>query len=451
MRRKKVIMKISLREKTAYSVGSIGNNLINGLMTTYLIVFYTDYMLLPAFTISILFLTAKIWDGINDPIMGIIIDNTNTRFGKFRPYLLFMPLIVGIFTVLCFFNPGLGVTGNTVWAFVTFILFGMSFTAMDIPYWAMTPSLTQDTDERSKIVTMSRTFAMAGFFIAVVAVYPILVDSFGGGSRGWTLTAALFSVVGILLTLLTFFNTKERIVVKRKKRQTLSDVRILMKANTPLLILMIALFAVEVSNITKIVFPVYYFEHNLQMKGILPVFLAVYALSSLTGGIISPFISKKTGKKRCAIAGVIVMGLSGILHYLSGYSSLLPIIIFNGIGALGFGASNIAMMSMLTDTVEYGEWKTGNRAEGMVYSTNVFKSKMAAALGGVIGSAALGAFGYKAGIVLPESTLGGIHMMISLVPGLLALSGIIPLLKYKLTEAKYEKILQLNLREKEKV
>ncbi|MBI9108681.1 MAG: MFS transporter [Spirochaetales bacterium] len=437
-------MKISLKEKTAYSVGSIGNNLINGMMGTYLIVFYTDYMLLPAFTISILFLTAKIWDGINDPIMGMIIDNTNTRFGKFRPYLLFMPLIVGIFTVLCFVNPGLGTTGNTVWAFATFILFGMGFTAMDIPYWSMTPALTQDIDERSKIVTMSRTFAIAGFFIAVVAVYPILVDSFGGGNKGWTLTAALFSVIGIILTLITFFNTKERIVVKRKKRQSLSDVRMLMKANTPLLILMLALFAIEVSNITKIVFPVYYFEHNLQMKGILPVFLGIYALSTLTGGILSPFISKKTGKKTCAIAGVIVMGLSGFLHYFSGYSSILPIIVFNGIGALGFGAANIAMMSMLTDTVEYGEWKTGNRAEGMVYSTNVFKSKMAAALGGVIGSAALGAFGYKAGIALPESTLSGLHLMISLVPGALALAGIYPLLKYNLTEEKYEEILRMN-------
>ncbi len=438
-------MKIPLREKAAYSVGSIGNNLINGLMTTYLIVFYTDYLLLPAFTISILFLTAKIWDGINDPIMGMIIDNTNTRFGKFRPYLLFMPLIVGIFTVLCFLNPRLGVTGNTVWAFVTFILFGMSFTAMDIPYWAMTPALTQDIDERSKIVTMSRTFAMAGFFIAVVAAYPILVDSFGGGSSGWTRTAVLFSVVGIILTLITFFNTKERIVVKRKKKQTLSDVLKHMKANTPLLILMIALFAVEVSNITKIIFPVYYFEHNLQMKGMLPVFLAVYAMSSLIGGIISPFISRIFGKKRCAIAGVIVMGLAGVLHYFIGYSSLLPIIIFNGIGALGFGASNIAMMSMLTDTVEYGEWKTGNRTEGMVYSTNVFKSKMAAAIGGVIGSSALGIIGYKSGILLPESTLRGMHLMISFVPGLLALAGIIPLLKYTLTEEKYEEILQTNL------
>ena len=321
---------------------------------------------------------------------------------------------------------------------------------MDIPYWAMTPSLTQDIDERSRIVTMSRTFAMAGFFIAVVVAYPILVDTFGGGNTGWTLTAALFAGLGVLLTLITFFNTKERITVKRTKRQSLSDVRILIKANTPLLILMLSLFAIEVSNITKIVFPVYYFEHNLNMKGILPLFLGVYAVATLAGGLISPLISKKTGKKRCAVAGIILMALGGILHYLSGYSSLVTIIIFNGIGAVGFGASNIALMSMLTDTVEYGEWKTGNRAEGMVYSTNVFKSKMAAALGGVIGSAALGAFGYKAGILLPERTLGGIHLMISLVPGAIALLGIIPLLKYRLTEEKYEEILSLNNRMKEK-
>jgi len=229
-------------EKWSYTMGSLGNNLIYGLVATFLVKFYTDYMLLPVLSITVLFLVARIWDGINDPIMGFIVDKTKTKYGRFRPYLLFMPWIVGLFTILCFVNPGFSTTGKIIWAYITYILFGMSFTAMDIPYWSMTPALTQDITERSKIVTLSRTIASVGYFAGMVAAYPILTDLFGGGNKGWTLTAALFAVIGIALTLVAFKNTNERHTVERKDKYTFLTMLNQFKINKPLMILMIGLF-----------------------------------------------------------------------------------------------------------------------------------------------------------------------------------------------------------------
>ncbi len=432
---------INASGKFAYAFGALGNNLIYGLVATFLVKFYTDYMLLPTLAITALFLIARIWDGINDPIMGYIVDNTKTRFGKFRPYLLFAPWFVGLFTVLCFVNPGFSTAGKIAWAYVTYILFGMSFTAMDIPYWAMTPALTQDIQERSGIVTFSRTIASVGYFIGMVVAYPILTNAFGGGNMGWTWTAVTFAAVGILFTLIAFANTKERFTVKSQDKYTLKKMLNQFKINTPLLILILALFFVEVANAVKIIFPTYYFENNLNMGNMISIFLALYAVMLIIGSVSAPFVMKRLGKRNTAIIGTALMGGFSIAHYLVGYSSVTAIMVVNAFAAFGYGLGNIAMMSMLTDTVEYGQWKSGVRAEGMVFSTNILKTKIATAIGGMIGTLGLAYYAYAPNTVLPKTTLEGLHTMIALIPGILALLGIIPLLKYKISEEMYQKIL----------
>lgn len=432
---------LSKKEKVSYSFGAFGNNLIYGLVATYLIKFYTDYLLIPALAITALFIVARIWDAINDPFMGYLVDNTDTKFGRFRPYLLFTPWLVGLFAILCFVNPGFSTTGNIIWAFATYILFGMAFTAMDIPYWSMTPALTQDITERSSIVTTSRTVASVGYFLGMILAYPILVDAFGGDSLGWTATAIVFSAIGIFFTLVTFANTKERHTVKKKGKYTVKDMFNQFKTNTPLLTLMGALLFVEIANAIKIIFPTYYFEQNLMRPDLISTFLFLYALFLIIGSLLSPVLMKKIGKKKTAIIGVLLLGVFSIIHFFVGYESIPLILVTNGLSSFGFGLANIAMMSMLADTVEFGQWKTGIRTEGMVFSTNIFKTKVATAIGGALGALGLAFYMYQPNVTLSKETLDGIHLMISFVPGIIALVGILPLCKYTITETVYQSIL----------
>lgn len=248
-------------------MGSLGNNIVYAFITTYLLVFYTEDFGIAAGTVSVMFLVTRIWDGLNDPIMGIVVDNTNTKWGRFRPYLLFVPFIMAIFTVLCFLNPDLTQTQKVIYAYITYILWGMSFTAMDIPYWSMSATITQDSVERNKVVMVPRTLAMVGFLIVNVSTLP-LVNLTGS----WTIVAVIYSFFAIVFTLITFFCVKEKVTAKREKRQTPKDVWQLFKANKPLRMTIYAMIILEGINAQRLAMTYYYLRYNLDAESLIPVF-----------------------------------------------------------------------------------------------------------------------------------------------------------------------------------
>lgn len=429
--------KVSNSKVMAYGMGSLGNNIVYAFITTYLLIFYTEvFGLLPG-AIAIMFLLARIWDGFNDPIMGIIVDNTNTKWGRFRPYLLFVPFIMAVFTVLCFLNPNLSDTGKLIYAYVTYIAWGMSFTAMDIPYWAMSAAITQDPVERNKVVMVPRTLAMVGFLIVNVLTLPLVSIT---GS--WTFVAIIYSFFAIILTLITFFNVKEEVKVKREKKQTFWDVIELFKVNKPLRMLIYSMIIIEGVNAIRIALTYYYLRYNLNSEGFIPVFLGLYLLMNVLGALVSPIIARRTGKRKLAIGTVIITVITSVGMFFTGYNGIGIILLWNIIGAIAMGAFNIVTTSMIADCVEYGQWKTGNRAEGMVFSTNIFKTKLASALGGALGAYTLHYAGYIADVAQTTETLDLIHRSFTLLPGLVALIAILPLFYYELTEKKFREILQ---------
>lgn len=429
--------RVSNKIAFSYGMGSLGNNIIYAFITTYLLVFYTDYFGLAPAAVATLFLIARIWDGVNDPIMGIIVDNTQTRFGKFRPYLLFTPFIMGAATIACFLSPNFSAVGKLIYAYVTYMIWDLGFTAMDIPYWSMSAAITQDPRERTKVVAVPRTMAMVGFLIVNVLTLP-LVNMLGG----WQYVAVIYSILAIILTLITFFNVKEKVQVKREKSQTVKDVLHLLKENGPLRLIIISMLFTESINAMRFSLPIFYLKYNLNAEGLIPVFMGVYLIITIAGSALSPLISKRLGKKNAAISGVVISCLASVGMFFTGYGSFLPIILWNSLGAFALGYSNIAETSMLADCVEYGQWKTGNRAEGMVFSTNIFKTKVASAIGGSIAAYALASIGYVPNIVQTKYTLDMMHLVFTLIPGILGLIALIPLKFYDLTEDKYNTILK---------
>lgn len=442
-------MEVKQRERWSYAMGSLGNNLIYGLMASYLMVYYTDYYGVAAGLVGTLFFVARIWDAANDPLMGILVDNTHTSRGKFRPYLLVVPVIMGALTILTFSPLPLSGSAKTVWIFATYIAWGMSFTAMDIPYWSMSAAITQNQKERSSIVMLSRTIATVGYFLAAVFTLPV-VKLFGDTAQAWQKTTCIFAGIAVLCTWITYRNVKERAVVQNKERQGVRHVLSMLKVNQPLRLIMIGLFAIETGNAIKTVMPFYYLKYNLEAETMLPVFLAIYALVTVVGSIASPAISNRIGKKHTVLWSLGVMVVAGVGQFLTGYQVVGLVIGFTGLSALGFGIANIALMSMLADTVEYGQWKTGRRAEGMIFSTNIFKTKLASAFGGLLGATILARVGYVANSQQANETLQGIHLAISLIPAVIAALAFFPFLRYRLTEARYDEILtQLKTRKEQ--
>ncbi|MBN2796904.1 MAG: MFS transporter [Clostridia bacterium] len=420
-----------------YGLGSLGNNMIYAFISTYLLKFYTDSFGIAAASVGVLFLIARIWDAINDPIMGIIVDNTHTKMGKFRPYLLFVPLLMTVTTVLCFSKPDLAPTWKLVYAYVTYIAWGMSFTAMDIPYWSMSAVLTQDVQQRNRLVMISRTFASVGFLIVNVLTLP-LVDLMGS----WAAVAVLYGVSCIVFTLITFKFSEEKVHVSRTEKQTLSKVVTLFKANEPLRRLIYSMLIIETINAIRFSFTLYYLEYNLNAEELIPVMLGLYLLFTVLGSVVSPFISHRIGKKNTAIYASILMSITASGMYFTGYGNIIPIFIWNSFNAFAMGAMMIAQQSMVVDCVEYGEYKTGNRAEGMVFSTNIFKTKLATAFGGAIGAFGLSYIGYVPNVQQAVSTLDAMHKIFTIIPGVLSLLAILPLIRYTLTEENYKKMLE---------
>lgn len=432
-----------LLEKWLYGLGSVGNNIIYGLVTTYLMFFYTDYFGIGAAAVGMIFFFARIWDAINDTFMGIVVDNTQTRFGKFRPYLLFVPPIMAVTTVLAFSAPNLSVQGKVIYATITYVLWGMSFTAMDIPYWSLTAAITQDPNERATVVMIPRTLATVANILVVVVALP-MVGLLGGGNdmAGWQRLAMLFGFISICLTWTTFFNVKERVHVKNKEPQTMVNYIKQLKENRPLRFIVITMLLYELVFTFKMAFMNYYIKYNFNAIDLLPYVMLCIAVGSIIGSVLAPYFGKKIGKKKLISIGMVGVALLGTILYFVGYNSLIAVIAINSVIAIFDGANLIMFYTLLTNTVEYGQYKTGERREGVVFSINIFKTKMAGAIGGAIGALALASLGFMANVEQTKFVLDGMHIFFTLIPSLLVLLALVPLRKYDLSDEKYFEILE---------
>lgn len=426
---------VSIKTLFTYSAGSLGNNMICALINSYLLIFLTDSFGVGAAAVGTLFLVARIIDGISDPIMGIIVDNTNTKIGKSRPYLFIVPIFMGLATIMCFSSPDLSYSNKIIWMYVSYIFWGLSFTAMDIPYWSLSANITRSSQGKTKIVTAARTVAYVGNFIVFSLTIP-LVSIIGS----WTKVAIIYVCFAVIFTLITAFGIKEISNTKKKEKQGFKQFINLLKTNKPLRIVLLSMLVLELSNSIKGTISIYYIKYNFNAEMMIPVVTSLGMAASILGGIISPYIAKKLGKKNTAILGLIASAIGSFVIFLLSYSSLPLLISVNFIVGIFDGAGYITLTSMVADCVEYGEWKTGTRSEGMIFSLNIFKSKIASAIGGSLCGYILAYIGYNANSAQSTFTLNGIHLIQTLIPCVIIIISFLLLRSYNLSEAEYDAI-----------
>lgn len=432
---------ISLKTLFCYSMGSLGNNIIYSMIASYLLIFLTDSFGIGAAAIGTLFLVARIIDAITDPIMGIIVDNTNTKMGKSRPYLLIVPIFMGIATVMCFSSPDLSYRGKILWMYASYILWGICFTAMDIPYWALSANITRNPEIKTKIITIARTMAYGGGFIVSLLTIP-LVFKLGD----WRLVATIYAILSIILTWATVFGVKEinnyTENKTKKEKQGVKQFIKLFKTNKPLKIILASMLILELTGALKNGVSIYYIKYNFNAEMFIPITGSLGLAASILGGVLSPYLSKKLGKRNTALLGISVSIIGSFLIFILSYSSLFAMIVINTIMGVLDGAAYISLQSMIADCVEYGEWKTGKRSEGMIFSSNIFKSKLAGAIGGSLCGYVLAYIGYEANAIQSHFTLNGIHVISSLIPCITGVITFLILRKYNLTESEYSAILE---------
>ncbi|MDX9939409.1 MAG: MFS transporter [Sphaerochaetaceae bacterium] len=441
---------VRTKEKLAYGFGCFGQNFSYYFLSNYILFFFTDvFGILPAAAGTLLLVT-KIWDGINDPLMGILVDRTRSRWGKFRPWLIFTPILFAPISIMCFSAPDLTPMGKLIWAYATYILFDMTYTASDVPYWAMSSAITANTTERNSVVVYPRFIATVAVAIATLTTLPLVhlfQDLAGGdaarGDRGFQLTAALYGILTVACFAVTFFLVRERVVIPHtQKRSTAKDILVTLGKNKPLMLLIISGLFVNAASGAKLSTLIYYAKYNLGNEMLNPVVAAVNIPFILIGIAVTPKIAKRYGKKTTYIILNAIFAVGSLGFYLSGWENLVVMLAWSCFGSIGMAAPLVLQTSMIADTIEYAELKTGQRSEGLIFSSQTFMVKLASAFTSWITGLLLAATGFIANATQSQSALTGIHLIMSLFPFLACTIAIIPMFFYPLTEKKHGEILR---------
>jgi len=432
---------LGVREKIAYGLGDTASNIVFQTVMLFLSFFYTDIFGLSPAIVGTLFLVVRIFDAVTDPLMGAMTDRTNTKYGKFRPYLLWLSIPFGLISVLAFTTPDLSYEGKVIYAFVTYGLLMAAYTAINIPYSALGGVLTADPKERVSVQSYRFVFGMLGGLLVTALTIP-LVNYFGEGdqAKGYQLTITAMSTLGVILFVLCFMGTKERIVPPANQKSSIRNDMASLWKNDQWRILCIAAFFLLTGLVLRTTLAIYYVKYFLGREDLITLFVTL----GMIGNIIGVSLAQPLAKRVCKIKAYITLQLiAAVICACSFFVTSDQLVMAFTLYILWNFTLQIAtplLWAKMADTVDYGQWKTGIRITGMVYSAIVFFIKMGLALGGAIAGWLLAYYGYQADVVQTPETLNGLLLSFSLYPAIGSLMVAFVMRWYTLDNQKIEQI-----------
>lgn len=450
-----VTKELPVKEKLGYGLGDFASVLFWQMITAYLLYFYTDvFGLLPAVA-GTMILVSRLWDGVNDPMMGMIADRTNTRWGKFRPYLMWLSIPLAVIAVLAFSTPDLSGTAKVVYAYVTFMLFMMAYTAINIPYSALLGVITPNSIERSSVASYKYVCAfLAG---AVVSFFALpLANYFGGGNEavGFPRTMMLFGGVAVILFFITFLSTNERVVPSKTQETSIKkDLKDLFE-NKPWMklfavtILMILFVSVRISVTT------HYFKYYVEVQKIslfgntwsfgyvklASAFNGIGQILAIVGVIFTKPIAKALGKKKAFIMLFIIAVFCTGIFYVLRPQDVLLMFAFQIVGSFTGGPLTPLIWAMYADSADYSEWKKGRRATGLVFSASTMSQKFGWAIGTAFTGWLLSYFGFQANVAQSIQVQNGLRALMSVIPAAAGILAVVLIFTYKLDDKTMEDI-----------
>ena len=432
--------KLTFKERFSYSLGSLASNLVWTALGAFMVVFYTDIALIPPATVGVMLLVSRIFDGFSDIGMGIIVDRGKHPNGKARPWLLRMAVPFGLAAFLCFSAfPGLTLTVRVVYAFLTYnIMTTIVYTSVDMPYGVLNAALSQDQYQRS-VLSIFRLFMAIVAGVIVNMAVPQLTEAFGGGAAAWRITFGMIGALAAIMFLITYFNTKERVTATSNvadKIPVKEGVRALLKNKYWVMIVVYAVLSYTSTGLGGM--SAYFCREILGDFGLVGTITVIGVIPMLLGTFVLAPVVKKFGKRNAALAGIICGIIGSLIMAVAGTDL---IVVFASVVFKAFGSAFIigTLFAIIADTIEYGEWKSGVRTEGLVYSASSFGGKLGNGLGAAIVSISLSIGGYVARSVeglgatgQAESTLNAIKFVYIYVPVILLLGMGAILLFFKL-------------------
>lgn len=431
--------KVSRREYLGYFSYGFGQCFSYGLLGSFILFFYTDILGISALAASTIFLIARVWDAVNDPMVAGFMDTRRTKSGKFKGYLKFAPLFVVISTILCFFSPDLAIQWKVLYAAITYILWGTVYTVSDIPFWSVSAVITNDPQTRTSLVTAANLGVFAGIGM-VGSLVPLLVGLFGQESLadGYFMAVILIMVAGYAFMMFGATTIRERVEPSAGEKVTMKDVFRNLLVNRHLFKMLAIFFLNLFMNIVNGII-LYFFIYNMGNEGLMSIYGLMGTFAAL-GFFLIPNLTKKFRKKDL-LAGIIVLDIVvRIVFFMTGYENVPMLLVMLMLTQLFHASLGPVMSSMIAETIEYSEVKTGRRCEAITFSGQTFMGKLSAAIAGSLTGLILIAIGYvpEAAVQSP-GTLNGLFMVVSLLPVAGGLIRLVILRYYTYTEEAYKK------------
>lgn len=431
--------KLSVTEKLGYSLGDCAANFVFQTQLIFLMSFYTDVFGISAATVGWIFLFSRLFDAVNDPLMGALADRTNTRWGRYRPWVLFTAVPFAIFFVLAYTTPDFSPTGRVIWALVTYNLLMIAYTANNIPYAALTGVITGDPDERTSLVSWRFILAMAAAFL-VQTFTPDLVEWFGAvgesgavdRAQGYQWTMALWASIAVVFFVITFATTRERVQPDPAQKTSMRrDILDLVHNRTWIALGVATVFVFVYLSMRGSATPYYfnYVVHQQEPIGFGPLklqpmgwFNGLGLLASMIGILFSKPLVLRYGKRNVYIAALALTALMTAGFYLLPGDAVLVIIAAQTVTWFVYGVSIPLLWAMMADVADLTEWRTGRRATAMTFAATVFALKLGLSIGGAVAGWLLDAAGYVPNAEAQSAeALHAIRLLMSVVPALMFL------------------------------
>ena len=406
------------RNRLTFGLGTIGRDMVYSLMSMFLIYYLTDVIDVPASTmwwLTGIILFIRIFDALNDPIMGFIVDNTRTRWGKFKPWIAIGTVLTAIFTVLIFSDFGLQGSGFILAFTFIYLFWGISFTFNDISYWSMLPSLSVDQKEREKIGSIARICANIGLFFVVAGIIPIttlLGERFGSPQKGFFVFTVMVVTIMAAGQCITLFGVKESgVIVDKKQSTSIRELLRIIVKNDQLFFTAIAMSLFMIGYVTTTSFGVYFFKYAYGDENMFAIFALILGVTQITALALFPLFSKRFDRKTLFSGAVFVIVIGYIIFFFAPVNTMLFIGTAGILLFIGQSFVQLLMLMFLADSVDYGHWKLGKRNDSITFSLQPLINKMGGAISSGVVMVVIIVSGIKEAESAAEVTAQGLLMM----------------------------------------
>jgi len=443
---------LKTREYVGYALGDMASNLFFATFNIFLIYYYVDVWAIPAASISFMMIVTRLWDAVNDPMMGLIADRTNTRWGKFRPYLLWGAIPYGVCGYLMFAGPDFGAEGKLAYAYATYTLMLMAYTVINVPYSSMLGVISPSSRTRGVASSFRFVGAFGGGFLVSLLCRP-LVKHLGGDNEvlGFQYTIAIFAVVSIAMFWTCFATTRERVTPPpQQKTNVRAELGELLR-NRPWLLLLVATIFSTTFMALRQGSTLFYFKYVVGddrtpiLFGALDrstVFLSSGMLAQILGTAGLGFIVRRVDKKKLAALLSWITGVTFAVFFILPADNFWLLVGVNALGTFCMGPTSALTWAMYGDVADYGEWKFGRRSTALVYSASLFSIKTGIMMGGFLVPVFLAQFGFVSNLAQTATAILGITLAFSVVPGLFAIMKGVAIWIYPLDQRRVDEIEQ---------